>query len=783
MEITKLNELLSAAPETFNEASAGAPIMTLYTANCRENDKNTLYPNITPIRSARDLSEAVKCDHMACRMKDSYRTTGNFLECSCIMVDVDNSHSEEPYDWKTEKDISEVFPFNYFIVRSRNYMKEKRKLNKKTGVETVYAPREKWHIYIPLRRVIRDAEEFKKLILVIETLFPWIDPGAMDNTRLFYGVLDPYVIYEDNEQFADDYFYNTDNADEIREAQLEAVKAFLTGMENSYTDSKENNTTVQRCCAAVGIPVPSFLAPAPVQSATPSMGGMNTNQVAENPAPAGLEWITAAEQAKSVAWCETWAARFGVVLGSRYILPMSHATHPGGICICVDCPWESEHTSDTGEKQTVIIIDLGGKINYLCRHGHCAGRTWFDFRAYHEAKGPVSPAPEQNNSVVSCDTHAAAQQPVDDAQTAPGSPKFTGIISAKDLLGMDIPEPIAYVGVGEEIPLLCEGTCILSAKPKCGKSWLALALCIAVANGEEFLGYKTRKCRTLYLDLESDDSIRKKRLTKAIVGHEIPDNFDFIGTAYTLDTGLLSQIENYLKDYPDTGVIVIDVFEKVRTEALNMRETDYRHAYRDLDPLGVIATKYHISIIVVSHNRKAVDPEDPYANILGSTGLQAAISQMIVLQKCRTEGIIQLFAQGRPIDGEVRLSVKLDAGQWSVVDAGNSAEREKAQAMQEYMESPIRKAILAIANKNISWKGRCSSIVNDAAQLGIGITDTPKALGGFLHKNQGRFLDEDGIRLQFISNGTGSKIYKIERYDPNMEKEFRSLEKEGFFEM
>lgn len=358
----------------------------------------------------------------------------------------------------------------------------------------------------------------------------------------------------------------------------------------------------------------------------------------------------------------------------------------------------------------------------------------------------------------------------------PGQPvKFENVISAADLLEMDVPDPVAIVGVGEEVPLLCEGTCILSAKPKCGKSWLALAMCIAVANGEKFLGYKTKKCRALYLDLESGMNIRKKRLKKAIIGHEIPNNFDYVGTSRTLDTGILDQIENYIKDFPDTGLVIIDVFEKVRTAPLSVRETDYRHAYRDLDPLNAIAEKYHISIVVVSHNRKAIDPDDPFANILGSTGLQAAVSQMIVLQKRRSEGIIQLFCQGRPMDGEISFGTKLDAGQWSIVEGANSAEREKERLAQEYMESPIRQGVLALMSDCSLWKGRCSSIIDEAVQRGIPITDTAKAVGGFLHRHQGRMLETDGIKLQIIQHGTASKVYKLTHVDTDMEPDEMSL--------
>ena len=336
---------------------------------------------------------------------------------------------------------------------------------------------------------------------------------------------------------------------------------------------------------------------------------------------------------------------------------------------------------------------------------------------------------------------------------------FRPLKKAADLLKKDIPEPVTYIGVGEEVPLLVEGTCILSAKPKLGKSWLALALCLAVANGEDFLGYKTKKCSTLYLDLETGESLQQKRLKKALAGADCPDGFYLDGEARTLDTGLIDQIEYYMNQDPEIGIIVIDVFQKIRTASLNYKETEYEHAYRDFGPLNSIAQKYHISIIVVSHDRKTVDPDDPFANILGSVGLQGAVSQMMVMYQRRKGDPIHIAVKGKTIDGLPELDVKLDGGQWYVVTAESKMNEENARLMQEYMDSPIRKAVLAIMKENKIWKGRCSMIVNDAARLGVGLTDSVKNIGAFLHKHQGRMLDRDSICLEIKPNGTGSKTY------------------------
>jgi hypothetical protein len=71
---------------------------------------------------------------------------------------------------------------------------------------------------------------------------------------------------------------------------------------------------------------------------------------------------------------------------------------------------------------------------------------------------------------------------------------------------------------------------------------------------------------------------------------------------------------------------------------------------------------------------------------------------------------------------------------------------------------------LAIVEHNSCWKGRCSTLIQDAIQeYGIGIVEQAKEVGGFLHRHQGRFLKEDSIRISITKNGTGAKSYQIEK--------------------
>ena len=87
--------------------------------------------------------------------------------------------------------------------------------------------------------------------------------------------------------------------------------------------------------------------------------------------------------------------------------------------------------------------------------------------------------------------------------------------TAKELLESDAP-PIEYV---VDI-IIAKGLIVLSAKSKMGKSWLALQLAVAVASGEDFLGFNTQQGGVLYIDLENAESIARSRLAIILDGKD-----------------------------------------------------------------------------------------------------------------------------------------------------------------------------------------------------------------------------------------------------------------------
>ena len=430
-----------------------------------------------------------------------------------------------------------------------------------------------------------------------------------------------------------------------------------------------------------------------------------------------------------------------------------------------ECPFDHNHKD--GDAKIFLYPD--GAIAFKCHHNSCRRYKWQDVRlkfepdAYDkkEDDAKYDIGYQKQRQVKKQEQKQKKEEPVPKQEKKKPLRKLK---TAEALMAKDLPEPRVFIGVDDELPFLLEGTCILSAKPKLGKSWLALAMCLAVSNGDRFLGYKTHKCSTLYLDLETSETLQKKRLLKILKGDKVPKNFYLDTETDNLDNGFIAQIEAYLKEDPDIGVVVIDVFQIIRSQSTSYKETEYEHAYRDITPLNELAQKHHIAIILVCHDRKAVDPDDPFSNILGSTGLQGAATQMIVMFRKGKDSPIHISIKGKTIDGLPELNVKLDNAVWSIVDGDLSGEQEKARRMEEYKNSDIRKAVVEIAEKLDGWQGRCSAIIEKGIDFGIGISESPKEIGIFMHKHQGSFLKVDNVKVTIIKNGTGPKIYRVEKF-------------------
>ena len=203
-------------------------------------------------------------------------------------------------------------------------------------------------------------------------------------------------------------------------------------------------------------------------------------------------------------------------------------------------------------------------------------------------------------------------------------------------------EPVSFV-VDDLLP---QGLHLLAGAPKIGKSWLALWLCLCAAQGKPLWTFATRPCEVLYLCLE--DSFQRIQSRLFDLTEDAPPTLHFAVMSQQLHNGLVEQIEQFLKEHPQTRLIVIDTLQRIRTAGNDANP--YASDYRDIGVLKALADKYRIAVLLVHHLRKMND-DDPMNMISGTTGLSGAVdSSFTLVEDKRGSGKATLSCIGRDIE-------------------------------------------------------------------------------------------------------------------------------------
>ncbi len=208
------------------------------------------------------------------------------------------------------------------------------------------------------------------------------------------------------------------------------------------------------------------------------------------------------------------------------------------------------------------------------------------------------------------------------------------------------------------------GLHMLAGSPKVGKSWLVLWLCDQIAKGEKVWEYDTLKSNVLYLSLEDTYDRLHHRL--ASITEQSTENVNLAIKSFSIETGLISQLEDYMKDNPSTSLIAIDTFQLVRGDE---NRISYANDYQEISKLKQFADKYNIAVLLVHHLRKMQD-NDPVNMISGSTGVTGGSDNVYVLAKDkRLDNTATLSITGRDVpDMAFKLEFDRENNVWDFVD-------------------------------------------------------------------------------------------------------------------
>ncbi len=220
--------------------------------------------------------------------------------------------------------------------------------------------------------------------------------------------------------------------------------------------------------------------------------------------------------------------------------------------------------------------------------------------------------------------------------------KCLQLFSAKDLQKMNFP-PIKWV-VENIIP---EGLSLFCGKPKLGKSWAALDLSCAVADGSQFLGNLCEQGDVLYLALEDNQRRLKDRLLKIRPDTDWPASLKLTTQSPRLNHGGIQALEAWVTSSTAPRLIIIDTLAAVRPIG-KAKESDYLADYGALRELHRIASHHRVAVVVVHHLRKA-EADDPFDMVSGSTGLTGAADATLILTKRPEDGGVVLYGRGRDL--------------------------------------------------------------------------------------------------------------------------------------
>lgn len=280
------------------------------------------------------------------------------------------------------------------------------------------------------------------------------------------------------------------------------------------------------------------------------------------------------------------------------------------------------------------------------------------------------------------------------------------IIQAQVLSMKNLP-PVQYF-VKDMLP---EGTLILAAKSKIGKSWLCLDLGIRIAAGEPFMGKATNQCGVLCMALEDSENRLQSRMKRVLRGKLPPPDFYFMTDAPTLDNGLLDVLDVQLDRHPTIKLVIVDTLARIRGESKS-RDGAYAADYREMGKLQTYFRKKGVSVMFVTHLRK-MDDDDVFNMINGSTGLMGAADNIwIISKKYRADETATLHMTGRELcQNELVISFNKDTCVWELV--GSKDEVAEEEKRTEYENNPVVQAIKALVDgsETGTWCGSSADII------------------------------------------------------------------------
>ena len=292
--------------------------------------------------------------------------------------------------------------------------------------------------------------------------------------------------------------------------------------------------------------------------------------------------------------------------------------------------------------------------------------------------------------------------------------------------------------------LLYRGTYLFVGAPKLGKSFLMAQIAYHVSTGTPLWGFPVRQGTVLYLALEDDFGRLQERLYR-MYGTAENESLYFSVSARQLGSGFDEQLTRFLREHPDTSLIIIDTLQKVREVGGN--NYSYANDYHIITRLKSYSDAYGICLMVVHHTRKQ-KADDAFDMISGTNGLMGAADGAFLLQKeKRTSNAATLEVSGRDQqDQRLYLLRNEEKLCWDL-------DHVECELWKSEVDPLVEQVGRLMCGEPLEWEGSASEL---AEKLGTEIS--PNILTRKLNVNARTLREQYGIEYNSRHTRGGSRI-------------------------
>lgn len=293
--------------------------------------------------------------------------------------------------------------------------------------------------------------------------------------------------------------------------------------------------------------------------------------------------------------------------------------------------------------------------------------------------------------------------------------------------------------------LLYQCTYLFVGSPKIGKSFFMAQLAYHVSTGTPLWDYPVKRGTVLYLALEDDYRRLQERMYR-MFGTDSTENLYFSVSSKPLGNGLTDQLSGFIREHPDTTLVIIDTLQKIRE--VDSDSYSYAKDYEIINQLKQFSDSWGICLLLVHHTRKQ-KASDNFDMISGTNGLLGCADGAFMLYKeTRTSNKATLEISGRDQqDQKIHLIRDEEKLCWNFEKAETELWKEPPEPLLECIAN-------LVTEENPTWQGTATELIEK-----LGLDMKPNVVSLKLNVNAGRLMNDYSIRYTNKRNHSGRMIF------------------------